>query len=270
MIITIVTPTFNAVEFLEDCLASARRNATPEITVEHVIADGGSTDGTVELARSYGATVLTGKDKGIFDAINKGSFNSSGELLGFLGGDDMLLDGALEEVVRHYKKTDRPWLVGGIRWIDPQGRSLGELAAPPNWMTPRLHASIGWNPIMQMSTFLTRPFFESLGGYNIEYRDSADYEMYARALTHAPYARIDKPLSCFRRTGHNNSAVHPERTTRENGQVRDLFGPKSSAELMFNRYFMKAWLNAANPAWALRKFRDQIQMKTTPHKVAYF
>lgn len=94
MILTIVTPTLNAVDYLKECIESARRNATRGIEIEHVIVDGGSTDGTVELARSYGLRVMQGKDSGIFDAINKGSFNSSGELLGFLGADDVMLPGA--------------------------------------------------------------------------------------------------------------------------------------------------------------------------------
>ena len=85
MIVTVVTPTLNGVRHLRECIESARRNKSRGIEVEHVIVDGGSTDGTVELARSYGLRVMQGKDKGIFDAINKGSFASSGELLGFFG-----------------------------------------------------------------------------------------------------------------------------------------------------------------------------------------
>ena len=69
MIVTIVTPTLNAVEYLKECIESARRNTTRGIEIEHVIVDGGSADGTVELARSYGLKVMQGKDSGIFDAI---------------------------------------------------------------------------------------------------------------------------------------------------------------------------------------------------------
>src|SRR6187549_3363851 len=116
MIVTIVTPTLNAVEYLKECIESARRNTTKDIEIEHVIVDGGSTDGTVELARSYGLRVLQGKDSGIFDAINKGSFDSSGELLGFLGADDVMLDGASSAVVQAYRKSGRRWVVGGIKW----------------------------------------------------------------------------------------------------------------------------------------------------------
>jgi hypothetical protein len=94
--------------------------------------------------------------------------------------------------------------------------------------------------------------------------------MFARALTRAPYTRIQRPLACFRRTGKNNSVVNPERTARENGRVRDQFGPGSQTGLMINRYFMKAWLNAVNPAWSLRKVRDSFELRAGIRKVAYF
>jgi Glycosyl transferase family 2 len=66
MIVTVVTPTLNAVNYLRECIESARRNESPGVEVEHVIADGGSTDGTVELAESYGLRVLKGEGR-IFD-----------------------------------------------------------------------------------------------------------------------------------------------------------------------------------------------------------
>src|SRR5664280_1283777 len=104
MIVSVVTPTLNAARFLKGCLESVRRNAAPGLSVEHVVVDGGSTDGTVQLAESYGARIMSGKDTGIFDAINKGSFASSGELVGFLGADDLLLDGALDYLATKYRK----------------------------------------------------------------------------------------------------------------------------------------------------------------------
>lgn len=261
MIVTVVTPTLNGIEYLRDCIESARRSNSRGIEVEHVIVDGGSTDGTIELAESYGLKVLKGKDRGIFDAINKGSFNSSGEILGFLGADDVLLEGGLDAIVEAYRKTERRWVVGGIRWIDSQGRSLGGLGAPPSWMTPRMLVCLGWNPIMHMATYFSRDFFAELGGFNIEYKDAGDQEMFCRALALAPYARVSRPIACFRRTGMNNSATQGERTVREGLRTRAVFGPSSPVERAFWRHFLKLWFNLGNPSWLASKVADSARTR---------
>lgn len=270
MIVTIVTPTLNAAEYLKECIESARRNATREIEIEHVIADGGSTDGTVELARSYGLRVLQGKDKGIFDAINKGSFDSSGELLGFLGADDVMLEGGAAAVVQAYRASGRRWVVGGIKWTDAKGRSLGSLAAPPNWMTPKMLISLGWNPIMHMGTYFSRGFFKELGGFDISYRDAGDYEMFCRALTRAPYGRIDRPIACFRRTGMNNSAIHGARSTAEWARILAEHGPASNAQRVLWRFLLKAYFNLGNPDWLLAKMADSTKTTLKLQPKAHF
>lgn len=270
MIVTIVTPTLNGIDYLRQCIDSARANERPGIEVEHVIVDGGSTDGTVELAEACGLRVMKGKDRGIFDAINKGSFAGAGELLGFLGADDVLLAGALADVVQAYRTSGRRWVVGGIRWIDERDRSLGGLAAPPSWMNARMHASLGWNPIMHMATYFSREFYRELGGFDINYRDAGDYEMFARALSLAPFARLPQPVACFRRTGLNNSAVNGERTQRECRTVLDAFGPKAAWERQLNRYTLKSWLNLTNPRWLTTKLAEPVRLRLNLQQKAYF
>ena len=270
MIVTIVTPTLNAVDYLKECIESARENEAPGIEIEHVIVDGGSSDGTVELAQRFGLRVMTGKDRGIFDAINKGSFHSSGELLGFLGADDIMLPGGMRRVVDAYRDSGRRWVVGGIRWIDEQGRSMGELAAPPEWMTARMLTCLGWNPIMHMGTYFSREFFTELQGFNIDYRDAGDYEMFARARSTARYGRIPHTVACFRRTGFNNSAVNGERTLREIRTIVDHFGPPSEFERQMWRYTMKAWFNFANPAWLASKLAQPVRLRLHMQEKAYF
>ena len=171
MIVTIVTPTLNAVDYFRECIESVQASAASDIEIEHVIVDGGSTDGTVELAEACGLRIMTGKDRGIFDAINKGSFSSRGDLLGFLGADDVMLPGGIRAVVDAYRTSGCRWVVGGIHWIDERGRGLGGLSAPPAWMTPRMLTCLGWNPIMHMGTYFSREFFIELEGFDIEYRD---------------------------------------------------------------------------------------------------
>jgi glycosyltransferase involved in cell wall biosynthesis len=270
MIVTVVTPTLNAVEYLDECILSAARNASPDIEVEHVIVDGGSTDGTVELAERRGLRVMAGKDRGIFDAINKGSFGSRGELLGFLGADDTLLPGGLAAIVGAYRRSGKRWVVGGIRWTDAKGRDLGGLAAPPAWMTPRMLVCLGWNPIMHMGTYISRDYFEALGGFDIGYRDAGDYEMFCRALSGAPYARVSHPIACFRRTGVNNSAVNGARMAAEYARILRTFGPSSAAERKLWRSALKAYFNFGNPDWLAAKIADAARTRLRLQEKAYF
>jgi len=270
MIVTVVTPTLNGMQYLGQCIDSVKRNHGTGYEVDHVIVDGGSTDDTVAFARRHGLRVLEGKDEGIFDAINRGSFESEGNLLGFLGADDVMLDGALDAVTAAYRREWEGWIVGGIRWIDERGYGLGELAAPPSWMTVRMHACLGWNPIMHMSTYFSREFFEELGGFDIRYKDSGDYDLFARALAREPYRRLSRPLTCFRRTGHNNSAIHAARTRAENRSVLEKFGPRSRAERTLWRYVLKTWLNGRNPSWTAAKLAGTARRRLGVQEKAYF
>ena len=270
MIVTVVTPTLNGVAYLKQCIESVQKNRGRNFEIDHVIVDAGSTDGTVELAKSYNLRVIQGKDAGIFDAINKGSFNSSGDLLGFLGSDDVMLDNALEAVVEAYSRSKRRWIVGGIRWIDENGRNLGDFVAPPRWMPLRMHACLGWNPIMHMSTYFSRELFFELGGFNINYKDSGDYEMFARALSVEPYERVSRTLTCFRRTGMNNSAVNVARAVAENSTVLEHFGPKSKLERLCWRFAAKLWFNARNPQWFTAKYNNAICCRLGIQEKLYF
>jgi glycosyltransferase involved in cell wall biosynthesis len=270
MIVTVVTPTLNAVKFLEQCIISVQRNASRDIEVEHVLVDGGSTDGTVELAQRLGLRVLKGKDRGIFDAVNKGSFNSSGELLGFLGADDLMLDGGLAHIVRVFHQQGRRWVAGGIRWIDEAGRNLGGFRVPPAWLTARMYVCLGWNPIMHMATYFSREFYDELGGFNPNFKDSGDFEMFARALARAPFAQVPHAVACFRRTGTNNSVVYRGRASRENDAILSAFGPSSALERACWRYLLKAWFNAANPDWYVRKLSHSVRWQLSLQDKRYF
>jgi glycosyltransferase involved in cell wall biosynthesis len=270
LLVTVVTPTFNGRDYIEECIRSVAASATRSAEVQHIIADGGSTDGTVELARSLGVTVLTGKDKGIFDAINKGTFNSDGELVGFLGADDVLLPGSLDKIVDAYRAGGRPWVVGGIRWIDEQGKSLGHLAAPPTWITSRMLSCMPWNPIMHMATYVSRKMFTDLGGFNIEYMDSGDFEFFDRALKYSPYTRTNAVISCFRRTGMNNSVVFAERGARENATIRSRSGPSSKLEQAWWRAALRVWFNVRNPDWMMAKYIGRVRSRFGQQKISYF
>jgi glycosyltransferase involved in cell wall biosynthesis len=259
VLISVVTPTLDAMRYLDDCIESIRMQQRPDLEIEHIVVDGGSRDGTVEFARSKGSTVMAGKDDGIFDAINKGSFGASGELLGFLGADDMLLPGAFAEVARQYQLDGRRWLAGGGRWLDGDGRARGDIPAPPSWITVPMLASLGWNCVSHTATYVHRDLFEELGGFDKRFRYFGDYDFMLRALVREPFRRINRTLSSVRRHGANASMQQTPVHRAETREIMQRYGPSSPWRQVAYRYRLKVWENAASPSWFLHKRIDRFR-----------
>lgn len=268
VLVSIITPSLNGIEYLPECIASTQRQATRNVEVEHVFVDGGSTDGTVEFAASQGCTVLTREESSVYFALNKGARNSNGTLLGSLGCDDVFLPGALESVVQHYERTGARWLVGGCRWIDQRGTPRGDLRAPPSWLPASMHASLGWSCFPDQSTFLHRDFYFELGGYDNSFNYSGDYDLYARALHREPFARINRILTGIRRHGDNLSMSADPKRLAEERAVAERYGPQSEWRRSAYRYMLKLWLNSTNPTWSLCKRIDAFQARPTARSSA--
>src|SRR5579862_2261918 len=97
--LSIVTPSYNSAEFLEDALRSVARQQG--IAAEHIVIDGASTDDTVAILQRHPSVQwLSERDRGQSDAINKGFLRATGDLVGWLNADDYYLPGGLEAIAR--------------------------------------------------------------------------------------------------------------------------------------------------------------------------
>lgn len=262
MIVSIVTPVLNGGHYFRECIESVKAGATSEISLEHLVIDGGSTDGSAELAQSHGLRVRKENETGLTRRLNIGARAAKGELIGFLGADDVLLAGAVEAVVEAYRRSGRRWLVGGLRWIAADGRSLGELRAPPRWMTGTGYAALDWNVISPLATYMNREFFLQLGGYDERYSVAADFDLFARALRLEPFERVTRPLACWRRHGRNYSMVHYELAVCEAHAIRESVGLRNGFSVSLQRYAMKAWFNLRNPGWCGHKMIARARLRS--------
>lgn len=249
--VTIVTPTLNAAEYLEDCLTSIELQRA-EVDIEHIVVDDGSTDGTVERAAEGGARVVQGQRVGLYAAMNQGLAMASGEFVGVLNGDDYLYPHAVATLVDAIRQGDRPWAIGRLRWVDGAGASLGEMAPPPSHVSSKVLASLGWNWMYHQTTYMRTDFWQRLGGFDTAFKVNADFELLLRARQQSRFVSVNKLIAAFRRHGSNLSMTG-QTSDSENDDIRHAFGFRSAATAAIGRLGTRVYINARNPRWSLVK-----------------
>ena len=183
--ITIITPVLNRAGLLADALNSVALQGYPE--VEHIVIDGGSTDGTLNVLRhAHGIQWQSEPDRGPFDAINKGIRRATGDIIGHLASDDILLPGALAAVAEGFSRDRAAEAAcGGVQLVRlaPDGSTQtlktlrnDRLKRLADWRPPTLG-----NPISG-ARFFRRSWYRRAGFYDIRYRLAADRDFLIRSL----------------------------------------------------------------------------------------
>jgi glycosyltransferase involved in cell wall biosynthesis len=196
--VSIVTSSYNQAEFIGRTIESVRTQDYPN--VEHIVVDGMSTDGTIDvLARYPHLHVIREPDRGQADAINKGFRVSTGDILGFVNSDDTLEPGAVSAVVKAIDpKAGRHIVMGRCRFIDEHDRFLG-VEHPSAFESHRRVLEI-WKGhcLPQPSTFWTREVWERSGPLNVDEQLMLDYDLFCRFSRHFTFHRLDRVLSNYR------------------------------------------------------------------------
>ena len=180
MKISVVTATYNSVKTLGDCIDSVNRQSYPE--VEHIVVDGGSTDGTVDLVRataSRSARVTSQPDEGIYDALNKGIARSTGEVIGFLHSDDFYpCHDILAAVGLALQDPSVKAVYGDLQYVRKDDTSK----VVRHWRSQRFLPGLlekGWMP-PHPTLFVKRDAYERIGGFDLRFSISADYHSVLR------------------------------------------------------------------------------------------
>lgn len=177
--ISLVIATYNAGATLEACLKSIVSQITPEI--ELLIIDGGSSDNTIEIIKKYKESIsyfISEPDKGIYDAWNKGVTNAHGAWIMFLGADDKLLEGSFESYSSFLKSHDTigvDIICGKCRYVNSKGELLGIRGDPYNYSVMCRYMTISHG-----SSLHNKKLFDEIGGFNLNYKICADYELLIR------------------------------------------------------------------------------------------
>lgn len=180
MKISIITVAFNAAGTITNTLASVAAQSHPDI--EHVVIDGASTDGTLDVIKRYGEHVsqlISEPDRGIYDAMNKGLDLATGDVIGFLNADDFYADdGVLERVSAILAKDDLDALFGDAEFVSPSRPERPLRRYRSERFRPE-RIGCGWMPA-HPALFLKRRVYDRFGKFRTDYRIAGDFELVAR------------------------------------------------------------------------------------------
>lgn len=204
--VSVITVCLNSSKYLEDTIKSIVAQTYKNI--EYIIIDGGSTDGTHEILHRYSneiSKVIVEKDRGVFDAMNKGIGLASGEIIYFLNSDDRLYDYNVVENVADFfiKNEGTDFIYGNIEVLNPDD-NFSYIERYPDKITKWLFVT---KTIAQPGSFFRTSCFKKCGYFDISYRFAADHDWYLRAIfvKKLKAAHIKDCISVFRLGGLSNN-----------------------------------------------------------------
>lgn len=177
-LVSIVTPSYNQAAFLEQTLCSVLEQDYPSI--EYLVADGGSTDGSVEIIQRYAnrlAWWVSEKDHGQAEAINKGFARAKGKYVAWINSDDYYQPGAIRTAVKVLEQNPELGMVyGNVQVVDKDGRVLNNLRYN-NW---GLEDLMTFHIIGQPSVIMRRSVLEKAGYLNLSFHFMLDHQLWLR------------------------------------------------------------------------------------------
>lgn len=208
--ISIITATYNSAETINDTIKSVLCQTNKDF--EYIIVDGGSTDETIDIVKSYESEFsgrlkwVSEKDKGIYDAMNKGIKMASGDIIGILNSDDYYTsDDILQTIADAFKCQNVDAIYGDIHFIkdgvpDKCVRYYSSRLFSPFWLR------FGFMPA-HPSFYCKREVFDKSGLYRLDYKIGSDYEMMVRLFRkHKISSRyVPKDFVTMRTGGASNS-----------------------------------------------------------------
>jgi glycosyltransferase involved in cell wall biosynthesis len=242
--ISIVTATLNRKDLLERCIEGvARQNYEDK---EHLIVDGGSTDGTVEMLESLAARYphlkwISEKDRGISDALNKGLALATGDVIGVNGDDDFYLLGAFEIVAREFENNHSVGVIAGHCDCIRNDDSL--FYTSKAGFTTRRDLIKHWETwgtttfLPAPSTFFRKEVVNVVGGFDEADRYAMDYHHWIKITEKFDVKVIDRVLARFRYDEGTVTFSHAQKQWDETHRIsRKYWGPLTSFE-----FYRMAW-----------------------------
>jgi glycosyltransferase involved in cell wall biosynthesis len=209
MKISIITISYNSAETIEDTIKSVISQTYSN--VEYIIIDGASKDGTLEIIKKYGSQVtilVSEKDKGIYDAMNKGVERATGDIIGILNSDDFYADNnVLKDVAEKFKTTQCDGLYADLVYVNREYSEKTIRTWSAGEYTPGKFLR-GWMP-PHPTFFVKKEMYTRFGLYQTGLRSAADYELMLRFIHkhQIKLAYLPRVITKMRTGGQSNVSL---------------------------------------------------------------
>ena len=215
--ISIITATYNSGKTIRDTLSSVLNQSYKNY--ELIIKDGGSNDNTVEICREYEnifegrLKVISEPDKGIYDAMNRGIDNASGDIVGILNSDDFYTsDDMLDRIAKEFSANkDLDAIYGDIHFVSPDNLTKCTRYYSSSYFRPSL-LRFGFMPA-HPSFYVRKEVYDKYGLYDLQFRTSSDFEWIVRlfAKYHIRAKYIKKDFVTMRTGGESTAGIEAKR-----------------------------------------------------------
>lgn len=231
MKISIITPSYNQARYITDTIESVLRQGYPD--VQHIVMDGGSTDGTVDILRRYGHLQwVSEKDNGQSAAINEGFRRADGDILAWLNSDDYYDEGVLRCVAEYFAAhPECAFVYGNITFVDSAKTRMFESCGAVMTLE-----GLRRNPdvVRQPSCFWRRNVIAEVGMLDESLHLVMDYEFFLRIAKRYELHHIDKNLSFYRCYSSNKSLSLQKRQWEELRRI--MTADDASGASRYRRY----------------------------------
>jgi len=240
MKISIITPVFNAGETLEKTILSVIHQ-TIDAELEYIIVDGGSTDSSLKIIDRYIdqiALLISEKDQGVYDAMNKGIQRATGDIIGIINADDWYVEGALNIVESTFQQYSSVEII-----YSSVNNYLNN--AYLNTFTPGSLKNLVFKfTINHPSCFVKRSVYDRIGLFDLQYSIAADYDFILRAyLADIKFHCVKIPLACYSLNGMSGKPWNKFTQIQESWQVGCNNLRAASEEIKYDRAkFYLVWL----------------------------
>ena len=229
MRISIVTPSFNQAQFIERTIESVV-SQRGDFELEYRVVDGGSTDGTIDILKRYRDRIAwtSERDNGQVDAINKGLRAATGDVVGWLNSDDVLLPGALDRVAAAFREYPQvEWVHGRCKIIDENDREVRRWISLYKHYRSQRHTFENFlteDYVSQMTTFWRRDVHEKIGYLDHTIRFAFDHDFFLRLAKRGAPHYIEEPIACFRWYETSKSGGGYAVQMRETAELSERYG----------------------------------------------